>query len=66
MISTKTIIFLVFYNMFCYLVFGIVHPAHIDIPEPGLVPQHRQTIDEYSGVEHEPPACLIELLQGGG
>ena len=52
--------------MFCYLVFGVVHPAHIDIPEPGLVPQHRQTIAEYSSVEHQPPASLIELLQGGG
>ena len=49
-----------------YLVFGIVDPANIDVPEPRLVPQDYCSVDEYRGVEHEPPSCLTELLQSGG
>ena len=48
-----------------HLVFRIVHPASVDVPEPVFGPQHEEAVHEDAGVEDEPPARLAELLQRG-
>ena len=48
-----------------HLVFRVVHPASVDVPEPVFGPQHEEAVHEDAGVEDEPPARLAELLQRG-
>ena len=45
---------------------GVVLPAHAHVPQPGLVVEDPQAVEEYDAVEEEPPALLAELGEGGG
>ena len=44
---------------------GVVLPAHAHVPQPGLVVEDPQAVEEYDAVEEEPPALLAELGEGG-
>ena len=41
-------------------------PARSDVPEPGLVPEAADPVDEGPGVAEPPPPRLTELVHGGG
>ena len=47
-------------------VVGVLLPAGPHVPQPGLVVEDAQAVDEHDGVEDEPPAALAELGEGGG
>jgi hypothetical protein len=41
-------------------------PTVSDVPEPGLLPQTADSVDEGTRVAQPPPARLTELVHGGG
>ena len=47
-------------------VVGVLLPAGPHVPQPGLVVEDAEAVDEHDGVEDEPPAALAELGEGGG
>ena len=47
-------------------VVGVLLPAGPHVPQPGLVVEDAQAVDEHDGVEDEPPAALAELGESGG
>ena len=47
-------------------VVGVLLPAGAHVPQPGLVVEDAEAVDEHDGVEDEPPAALAELGEGGG
>ena len=46
-------------------VVGVLLPAGAHVPQPGLVVEDAEAVDEHDGVEDEPPAALAELGEGG-
>ena len=46
-------------------VVGVLLPAGAHVPQPGLVVEDPQAVEEYDAIEEEPPALLAELGESG-